>query len=71
MSVVSDLTSKFLAQDFGLEVDMVFDLDPEEDRLVVRADAETTVRQRISSFDQKPLNGMMPQMASHPAINVR
>ena len=27
--------------------------------------------QRISSFDQKPLNGMMPQIASHPARNVK
>ena len=27
--------------------------------------------QRISSFDQKPENGMMPQMASQPAMNVQ
>ena len=30
-----------------------------------------TVFQRISSFDQKPLNGMMPQIASQPARKVR
>ncbi len=26
---------------------------------------------RISSFDQKPLNGMIPQMANQPAMNVQ